>query len=197
MILTAVVVGFPALQNMLDRARIQGFVFEAASLVQKSRFEAIKGGWPVVVRPDFDSDELVAFANVDNDPGFGFDPDDTKTFRTVDYEIGRALVPTQFKIYFWGPDDKSPEGEDAVVGLTSVDSGPNVVVLLPDGSVQDPGALRIADERGNFLEVGVGPRATGKVQVRKYHRDPPWGDPAGFFPAGRHDSAGVPMWEWY
>jgi general secretion pathway protein H len=42
------------------------------------------------------------------------------------------------------------------------------LVFLPDGSVQEMGAFRIQDVRGNFLEIRVWPQATARVQVRKW-----------------------------
>ena len=44
----------------------------------------------------------------------------------------------------------------------------NCFVFLTDGSVDEPGAFRIADIRGNFLEIRVEPKATARVQVRKW-----------------------------
>jgi hypothetical protein len=37
------------------------------------------------------------------------------------------------------------------------------------GSVLTIGAIRLADNRGNILEVKVDPQATGKVQILKYN----------------------------
>ncbi len=55
------------------------------------------------------------------------------------------------------------EAGDVITGLTG-----NCFVFLPDGSVQETGAFRFADVRGNFLEVRVQPQATARVQVRKW-----------------------------
>ncbi len=57
---------------------------------------------------------------------------------------------------------------EAPPSQTAIDVPGSCFVFLPDGSVQQPGALRIADVRGNFLEVRVEPRATARVQVRKW-----------------------------
>ena len=80
---------------------------------------------------------------------------------------------------------------------TTVGGSPNAVVFQPGGSVRDSGAIRFGDKRGNILEVRVEPRSTARVEIRKFHPDPPWGGPPGFFPAGRHEGSGKPMWEWY
>lgn len=44
----------------------------------------------------------------------------------------------------------------------------NCFTFLSDGSVQETGAFRFSDVRGNFLEVNVEPKATARVQVRKW-----------------------------
>jgi hypothetical protein len=79
---------------------------------------------------------------------------------------------------------------ESVDGLTVV-AGTNLRVMVfgPDGSIRDPGALRIADAREprrNVLEVRVAPQATARVEVRKYVYED-----LVFRPYG----AG--LWEWY
>lgn len=44
----------------------------------------------------------------------------------------------------------------------------NCFTFQPDGSIEETGAFRFADVRGNFLEVEVGPKATARVRVRKW-----------------------------
>lgn len=57
---------------------------------------------------------------------------------------------------------------EAPLSQTAIDVDGGCFVFQPDGSVKEPGAVRIADVRGNFLEVRVEPRATARVQVRKW-----------------------------
>jgi competence protein ComGC len=76
---------------------------------------------------------------------------------------------------------------EAPPSQTAVDVTGDCFVFLPDGSVQEPGAFRIADVRGNFLEVRVEPRATARVQVRKWDEtDSQW------YTRGQGGKA----WEW-
>ena len=110
--------------------------------------------------------------------------------------VGASSLPADYDIYFWGPADQDPYGNDAVDGLTATKTGP-AAVFLPDGSIQDAGAFRIADDRGNFFEVRMESLATAKPDVLKWHPDPPWGGKAGFFPEGRHTGSNQPLWEWY
>lgn len=196
-ILMVSLVGLPAFLLWVERSRTIGVVRSVATRMQLARQESITRQVPVVVQPEFTTNEIVVFANVDGDPSFAFTPDDTVPFRTADYELARIRLPIKYDVHFWSPADKDPNGKNAIEGLTVTSAIENALVFMPDGSVADPGAIRLADERGNFFEVRVEPRATGRVQIRKYYVNPPWGDPDGFFPRGRHPTDNVPMWKWY
>ena len=192
--------GLPAFIQWTKRAQLMGFVRSVEARLQASRSEAIKGQYPVVIQPDFANEQVLIFANVDNDLNFSFDPDATVTHRTVDFEIARLNVPVQRQIRLWHPSDGSPNGANAITGLTLTSASENAVVFLPDGSVRDPGGIHIADTRGNFMSVRVEPQATGKVRVLKWNDTPSWGTPWDdgdyFFPRGRHPTDNVPMWRW-
>ena len=196
-ILMVSLVGLPAFLLWVERSRTIGVVRSAATRLQLARQEAITMQVPVVVQPDLATDEIVVFANVDNDSTFDFNPDTSAPFRTSDYEMARIRLPIKYDVHFWSPADKDPKGKDVIAGLTATNANENAFIFLPDGSVMDPGAIRLADERGNFFEVRVEPRATARVEIRKYYVDPPWGDPDGFFPRGRHPTDDVPTWRWY
>lgn len=188
----------PAFLAWIQRQRVLEVVNATASRMQMARQEAIKAQVPVVVQPSFTDNDILIFANVDEDPNLQYDPDPAQTFKTADYELARVRLPGQQRqIHFWAPTDVGPEGTDAIVGLTPTSAAQNAVVFLPDGTVMDTGAIRFADSRDNYFEVRVEPRATGRVQILKYYVSPPWGDPDGFFPRGRHPTDDVPMWKWY
>ncbi len=195
-VLMIALVGFPALQQRLEQARVKGFVESASARFGEARAEAVRGRFPVVVQPDLTTNEIVTFANVDNDANFSFNPDTSVTHRTADYEISRVRLPVDFDIEFRTP-PVNGNGSDIVDGLTETSADDNAAVFLPDGSVQDTGGIRFGDKRGNYFEVRVFPRATGKVQIQKWDPEPPWGGSADFFPRGRHPTADVPMWRWF
>lgn len=196
-ILIFALIGYPAFSNWIDQARITAVVRSVASKLQLARQEAIKMNAQVVAQPDFDRDEILFFVNVDGDPGFEFDPDPAAVYKTADYELARLALPSDYEFTFWSPDDKAPEGKTAIEGFTATSAPLNAIVFVPHGSVLDTGAIRIADARSNFFEIRIEPRATGKAEVLKYHPDPPWGDPAGFYPRGSHPDSGDPMWQWF
>jgi prepilin-type N-terminal cleavage/methylation domain-containing protein len=196
-VLMIALVGYPALQQRLEQARVKGFIESASARIGEARAEAIRGRFPVVVQPDVANNVIVMFANVDNDANYAFNPDPTQTHRTADYEISRVRLPVDFDVEFRTPVDKGPGKRDIVDGLTDTSADDNAAVFLPDGSAQDSGGFRFGDTRGNYFEVRVFPKATGKIQIQKWDPEPPWGGSADFFPRGRHPTADVPMWRWF
>lgn len=196
-ILVFSVVGYPNLVAWTARSRVLGVVQSTTAKLQVARQEAIKSNHTVVAQPDFDNDEIVFFVNVDDDESLEFNPNDAVPYRTADYELGRVRLQGDYNLEFWSATDQRAEGGDAIEGFTATSASVNAVVFQPDGSVMDPGAIRLADDRGNFFEVRIGFPASGLPRVQKYHPNPPWGDRAGFFPRGRHTASGEPMWLWF
>jgi len=197
-----VAAGLPAFLQWTKRAQILGFVRATQTRLQVARTEAVKGQFPVVVQPDLDKEEILIFANVDNDPAYSFDPDPTQVHRTADYEIARLKVPTQRNIYLWDPQDAAPNGANAVTFPRVPPSGTEKkAVFLPNGSVLRTGGIQVGDSRGNYFSIRVEPEATAKVRILKWDSDPPWGTPWDdgeyFFPRGRHPTENVPMWRWF
>lgn len=184
----------PVMQ-MLSRQRLEGTARQISALVQRARLEAIKRQVNTVVRIDVDSNQVIAFADIHD--SFGnissdqlFDPVVGARPQTTDYQFGVVNLPAG--VTFTAPDGQlavegfgtpppvpvpvppallySPDGDD------DDDSTPvfnpalsPVMVFEATGSVSTTGAVRLADARENFLEVRVGPRATGRVQMRKWN----------------------------
>lgn len=194
-------VGFPKIQQLIIRNKLMGVTRDLSQSLQLARQTAVKTGLPVVAQPDFGTDSLVVFVNVDEDAGLKFEHDPIQPPKTTDYQVARVPLPkaqsADANVYFWGPGDASWEGPSAVIGLTPAGSGPNAAVFEPDGSIRDIGSFRIADARGNFFELRIAPQATAQVEVRKYYKDsPPWGGSPDFYPQGTHP-AGYPLWRWW
>lgn len=196
-----VAAGLPAFVQWTKRAQILGFVRATQTRLQVARTEAVRGQFPVVVQPDLTNEQILVFANVDNDPSYSFDPDPTQVHRTADYEIARLNVPVERRIYLWHPEDGAPNGVKAIEDLTLTPTGDKVVVFLPNGSVVDTGGIHVGDSRGNYFSIRVEPEATAKVRILKWDSAPPWGTPWDdgdyFFPRGRHPTENVPMWRWF
>lgn len=162
--------GIPAIQNLIVRSKTEGFAREAGILLQRTRLEAIKMNRDGVVHLAPDERELVAFVDADRDGTFN--PDPNAPYRTADYVLARLELPPSVGF-------REPGG---AIDAASVDGLSQVAVagaalpaalFRPDGSVAVLGAIRLADDRDNFLEVRVDPAATGRVGVLKW-QDGEW-----------------------
>lgn len=189
----------PVIRYQIYRSRHLGIANETFLLIQRARIEAIKRGVPTVVVADFDRDEVLAFADV-NDAGgqpvsdLVYNPTSTaEALRSLaDYEIGRVQLPHD--IYFWGGGDAEAEGPEAVVGFTVRGDGSRALILDQDGTARAMGAFRFGDRRENYLEVALTQAATARTVIRKYDpsQPPELEDDSDYHPRG-----GVrPPWEW-
>jgi type II secretory pathway pseudopilin PulG len=158
--------GLPALQNMILRSKHEGAARRISMLIHQAKMEAVKLSVSTVVAIDPATDSVTAFADVNADGDFQFDPDGSADFRTTDYQIGGTLtLPAgiSFAAHDGTDDAKVADGFQDVPW-----SGTDVAIFESDGSVRVVGAFRTGDLEGNFLEVRVEPQATARVEVRKW-----------------------------
>jgi prepilin-type N-terminal cleavage/methylation domain-containing protein len=161
----ALFVTLPALQNLIVRNKLEGSARDLGAMIQRARMEAVRRSAPTQVSIDPVSGQVFAFADL-NGPSAGDPPDGLfnpiagSADGTTDFSLGRWQLPGRIVL-------AAPGSEAAVDGLTTI-GGDHVARLLPDGSINDVGAFRLADQRGNFLEVRVEPKATARVTVNKW-----------------------------
>lgn len=165
---------FPAIQGMVRRGKIEGAARQTAVLLRSARLAALRTGgqqvsnplggasWSAraVVRLDPVRREVLAFVDVndatgDRESDLIFNPVAGEKRGDTDYILGRFALPNRVEI-------------GAIKGLTSQPDGVPVAVFLSDGSVDRIGAFRFQDSRGNQLEVRIEPRATARVETRKW-----------------------------
>lgn len=150
--------GFPALQNLIHRGRIQGIAQETATLMQEARLEAIKRSAPAVVSIDPATGKVTGFLDLDR----------SGDFNSGDRQLGQYSLPQQ--VSFSSPTDSGAASIDGFANTTS--SNPayaaDLAIFRPDGSADDTGAFRFGDRRGNYLEVRVDPAATARIRIRKW-----------------------------
>jgi prepilin-type N-terminal cleavage/methylation domain-containing protein len=146
---------FPQFLGMLARIKIEGAARETVTLMRAARIEAVRRSCYGVVMIDPALKQVVAFADLDSDG----------IFDATDVLVGRLDLPTQLSF----KDEDGDTGLDSVDGLDNPDLADKQVMYKNDGSVLSIGAIRLADHRGNLLEVNVDPQATGRVQIRKYN----------------------------
>lgn len=171
-----------------------------------------------------DVDENGKFdGTIDVDGIYAADPGEP--FRSVDYPLFDYMLPwrgptrTNSNVYFWGAPDSDPTVEiNTIDGLTTKADGVDeevmteddgygdfaaAVVFLPNGSVAEEGGIRFAmgpfdgtDTEINYLELRIAPKASGRIELRKYIPDPF----DSYEPKGYDDDAAGGLkyeWEWY
>lgn len=162
MVAIIVLISFPAIDRMLQRGKIEGAVRTTKSMMQIARLESIKRSLPVLVEADFDSNQVIAFTDMNSTGGL-FE-------EGTDRLLSRMRLPSG--VFFHGEEDPDPKGPNALINFDSnTCSGCPAggwVQFNPDGSASLVGAIRLADGRGNYLEVAVTTMATGKVEIRKH-----------------------------
>lgn len=162
--------GLPALQNMILRSKHEGAARRISMLIHQAKMEAVKQSVSTVVAIDPATDSVTAFADVNADGDFKFDPDGSADYRTTDYRIGATFsLPAGVSFMRY---DESTDPDHVADGFLDVTwSGTDVAVFESDGSVRVVGAFRTGDLEGNFLEIRVEPQATARVQIRKWDGD--------------------------
>ena len=159
--------GVPTLLNTLSRTRLVGASKEIATMIQLGRLEAIKKGG---VNGDVQN-RVTAIRYNAGLRSFDLLLDDTAdgNFNPTTPLQGRYTLPTGVSL--WAPGEPNPEGTDAIDAWDEPPGGPDTFagpIFVSDGSVRVAGAYRLADTRGNYLEVRVDFPATGKIVIQKY-----------------------------
>lgn len=180
-VVTMVGIGLPALNNLISRGKLEGQARSLSVLVGRARNEAVTHGAETVVQ--LDGDSFVAYVDRDGataaDPPDGlFNPVAGSPYRASDWELSRLPLDSALSV-------AGPAGEAAIDGLVNPDRPDLRVIFNPDGTLYSTGAFRLTDPRDNFLEVAVGPRATGQVTLRKWDGS-----------AWREQDEGDESWQW-
>lgn len=173
-----------------NRYRFETFMDQSASLATLGRSTAIRAVGRVVLEVDADALRVWAFLDRHGPGGPGTAPDGVFTpvdglgEGSTDWLLGQVPIPA-------GIEPGAPQGQGTTDGLTLL-AGRRVASIELDGSVTDPGAFRFGDRWGNYLELRLGPAATARTQIRKYHKHWPKGADGSHWYS--HDQG--PAWEW-
>ena len=149
--LALVALGIPSLLNALHQAKMRGMVQEITVALRLARIDAIKTSSQGIVQvvPSTAPDEpavVRAFSDRDSDGKLGANEKVLASF----------VLPTG--VTFDSADKFSADP----------DGGPNMAIFLRDGSIDRIGGFRISDPYGNQMEVYVEPKATARIEVRKF-----------------------------
>lgn len=162
----------PNFLRLIQRSKLTGIAQETSLLMRMARDYAIRYNTETVVRIDVNTNEVIAFVEVDGvlpgDPGDRiFNPIAGSPHRSTDWELARYQLPS--RVTFDAPAaDPLDQGGLPIWKFTDV-NGEFVAVFQPNGSADRRGAIRFADPYGNFLQVRVEPAATGRVRIEKFH----------------------------
>lgn len=152
----AILIGYPALDKMMQRSKLEVSARQAAALMQTARFEAIRRGGTAGVKQDIATREVVAFAELDAVAGLS----------AGDRILNRFTLPTG--VEFYGPGDVEAGTRDNAYWNSDPAVPDGYALFGSDGAADAAAAFRFADLRGNFLETRVDPPATARVAVQKY-----------------------------
>lgn len=146
-----VLITVPSFFHVQARRKLAGTAEQAAGLLRKARYDAIRHNRPVTVA--LDGGERVLFIDRDGD----------QAFDAAEAREGHVVLPT-------GIDPGGPPGDAAAVaGFTALGGSLPAAVLEPTGRLRGAGGgFRLRDARGNFLEVRVADPATALVVLRKW-----------------------------
>ena len=182
----------PNFLRLMQRSKLTGIAQETSLLIRMARDYAIRYNTDAVVRIDLNTNEVIAFVEVDGvllgDPrDHIFNPIAGQEHRTTDWELARYRLPNLVTFDAPAADPSDPPGAGTPVWAFTTVGAENVAVFRANGSAEDRGAFRFADPHGNFLQVRVEPAATGRVRIEKFHDD----DVAWYF-RNENDKP----WEW-
>jgi prepilin-type N-terminal cleavage/methylation domain-containing protein len=181
--------GVPAFLSTLQKTRVVAASRELATLMQVGRLESIKRSG----RNGNLGNEVAALTYSPAERRFRLLVDDSPdgTFNPA-LEVGGAYFLPK-NVTLQAPSE-AENGSNAIAGWDEVADvadrwdGP---VFHSDGSARSAGAFRLADSRGNFLEVRIEFPATGKIALQKWFGG---GDPnANWFENGEANR----KWQWY
>jgi prepilin-type N-terminal cleavage/methylation domain-containing protein len=191
--------GIPAIQNLIIRSRTEGFGRDVSVLLQRTRLESIKMNREGVAYLDPATNQLAAFIDADRNGTYNPDPD--AAYRTADYELGRMSPPGNVSF----EDEVGATGQASIHGTSTVEvdgADLRAAIFQPDGSLMNPGtgdgafAFRIADQRGNVIEVRMAPAGSARIELRKWHETHDGASFNDWLGAGDPADADFRPWEW-
>jgi prepilin-type N-terminal cleavage/methylation domain-containing protein len=138
--LVVLALGSVPLMKMYIRFQLEGMAQGASVAMQQARLQAIRR-----------SQQAQVCAQVDAVTGLG------RIVATRGGGVQFARIELSKTVRFGAP------GSQPAITVPG-----DCFTFLPDGSVTATGAFRLADVRGNFLEIRVEPQATARVQLRKW-----------------------------
>ncbi len=151
----------PNFLRLIQRSKLTGIAQETSLLMRMARDYAIRYNTETVVRIDVNTNEVIAFVEVDGvlpgDPGDRiFNPIAGSPHRSTDWELARYQLPS--RVTFDAPAaDPLVGGGTPIWAFTPV-AGENVAVFQPNGSADTTGSLSVCR---SLRELSAGPGRAG------------------------------------
>lgn len=169
-----VVVGLPSLMTNLRRAKLEGPLRQAMTLMSLARFEAVKKGISTGVEADLADDQILTFR----------DMDENGSFNAGDEILNLLTLPKG--LHFWHPEDANPEGVTTLLETSNT-------IFDSTGAASTVGSFFVGDTRGNHLTIEIANAATARLVIKKWELNT---NPAVWWQEGELDSE-APPWRWY
>jgi prepilin-type N-terminal cleavage/methylation domain-containing protein len=164
-IIALISLGFPALQQMIVRSRVEGKVREIAIMAQDARMEAIKDSIPTALRFDTTLDRVYTWVDQNADGTLDAGEEllvETPLGDAVSFEAPAGGAPFESGDHPAALDCSDPICSD------NKDSNGSWIIFNTDGSVTTPIWTRFADTRGNYLQLKIWPIATAAIEIGKW-----------------------------
>lgn len=186
-------IGAPIALRTIHTAKMTSVSYECNVTVRRAKSEAIRKNSPVVIRYDPEAQVLVGFVDrhgvtLNDPPDFVYLPASGTAPTATDHEVSRCPLPAG--VSWGGPPDAGPAHAAIVLGFTTIgtDETEQVAIFEPDGTIQDIGAFRFGDQRGNYMAIEIAPAATGRVRLLKWDaEDETW----------REQGEEGKKWQWF
>lgn len=174
---TLFAIGAPIALRTIHTAKMTSVAHDCNITVRRAKSEAIRMNLPVVIRYDAETERLQGFVDVhgptvNDPPDYVFLADSGSAPTATDHEVSRCALPSG--VSWGGPSGSGPANEAIVLGFTTVGTdaaAEEVAIFEPDGTIQDIGAFRFGDQRGNYLAIEIAPAATARVRLLKWDPD--------------------------
>jgi len=184
----------PKLFWFVDRARLRGAAVATKAMIQTARLAAMKGQGGTRVVFNFTKGEVFAYVDTDGDQVFN---------RNNDRLLGDYFILDKSKkvnVQFMSAGDAGPKAAGAVETWDDPDPDPtrtcesNACIVFDGSGSTRAGAVSFTDGYWNFIEVRILSPATGRTELRKFHRTK-----GIYIPDTLHTEAGsrTVSWEWY
>jgi Tfp pilus assembly protein FimT len=138
-----VLIGLPALEQMIVRSKLDSFLRQSVTLLHQARSESIKRGATSYILPDDSNTRIRAWVDLDADGS-----------EDGNEEIAELYAPSHIQVE-----------STFRVGGSDVTGAP--AVFLPNGTAERLGEFRIQDPRTNIFRIRIAQTGSARFELQK------------------------------